>query len=234
MDLATTRGLLIFLLTMVKEVVCAATAMRSDSLDVRMRASKSTPRSAWKMGLDLRYADRGIMIFQFIRSSLQSEWLPSFCSICGVLGFGGFLGSEFQDLSDWRMGVIVKHCAACRGGLEEERREEDSGQSPVAVGPSLGTEKARSSSVLAVCSLSPAPSSVEHAGVSLWSSEDKNRFWAFNCFLLRPKDFPVRIPQVISLLLMSPPLEPKQRDPKWLISKLLNFAVLLGSLRSVV
>nr|POF02814.1 protein bonzai 3 [Quercus suber] len=196
MDLATTGGLLIFLLTMVKEVVCAATAMRSDSLDVRVRASKSTPRSAWKMDLDLRYVDRGIMIFQFIRSSLQSEWLPSFCSICGVLGFGGFLGFEFQDLADWRMGVIVKHCAACRGRLEEERREEDSGQSPTALGPSLGMEKARSSSVLAVCSLSPAPSSVEHAGVSLWSSEDKNWFWAFNCFLLRPKDFPVRIPQL--------------------------------------
>nr|POE84489.1 hypothetical protein CFP56_46188 [Quercus suber] len=143
MDLATTGGFLLFLLTMFEEVDCAASTMRSDSLDERRRASKSTPRSAWKMGLDLRYVDRGIMIFQFyFRSSLQSEWLPSFCFICGVLGFGGFLGSGSQDLDDWRKGVIVKLCAACRGGSEEERREEDTGRSPAAVCPSLGTDPA--------------------------------------------------------------------------------------------
>nr|POE89408.1 hypothetical protein CFP56_01766 [Quercus suber] len=201
MELATTGGLLLFLLTTFEEVDSAASAMRSDSLDVRVRTSKSTPRSAWKMGLDLRFVDRGIMIFQFyFRLSLQSEWLPSFCFICGVLGFSGFLRSGSQDLADWRKGVIVKHCATRRGGSEEERRKEDTGQSPAAICPSLGTEKASSSTVLAVsCSLSPAPSPVEHACVSHWSSEAKNRFWAFNCFLLWPKDFPARIPQVESL-----------------------------------
>ena len=170
------------------------------------------------MGLDLRYVDRGIKIFQFyFRSSLQMEWLPSFCFICGVLGFGGFLWSGSQDLSDWRKGVFEKHCAACRGGSEEERREEDTGfQILMAVSlVNLSTEKGSSSTVLVVvCSLSPTPSSVEHSRVSQWSSEAKNRFWAFKCFLLWPKDFPARKPQVISLLLMSPPLEPKKRDPK--------------------
>nr|POE81479.1 hypothetical protein CFP56_05975 [Quercus suber] len=140
------------------------------------------------------------------------EWIPSFCFICGVLGFGGLLRSGSQDLSDWRKGVFEKHCAACRSGSEEERREEDIGfQIPV----SLGTEKGSRSTVLAVvCSLNPAPSSVEHSRVSQWSPEAKNQFWAFKCFLLWPKDCPIQKPQVISLLLMSPPLEPKKRDPK--------------------
>nr|POE48297.1 hypothetical protein CFP56_50002 [Quercus suber] len=145
------------------------------------------------------------------------EWLPSFCFICGVLGFGGFLRSGSQDLSDWWKGVLEKHGIACQGGSEEERREEDTGfQISAVVSPvSLGTEKGSSSIMLAVvCSLSPAPSFVEHSSVSQWSSEAKNRFWAFKCFLLWPKYFPARIPQVISLLLMSPPLEPKKRDPK--------------------
>nr|POE65768.1 hypothetical protein CFP56_45891 [Quercus suber] len=145
------------------------------------------------------------------------EWLPSFCFICGVLGFGGFLRSRSQVLSDWRKGVFEKHGATCRGGSEEERREEDTGfQIPAAVSlVSLGMEKGSSSTVLAVvCSLSQAPSSIEHSRVSQWSSKAKNRFWAFKCFLLWPKYFPAQIPQVISLLLMSPPLEPKKRDPK--------------------
>ena len=93
MDQATTRGLLHFHLTMFEDDESSTSAMRSDVLVVRVRAFKSTPRSAWKMGLDLRYVDRGIKIFQFyFRSSLQMEWLPSFCFICGVLGFGGFFG----------------------------------------------------------------------------------------------------------------------------------------------
>ena len=122
--------------------------------------------------------------------------------------------SRFVRLEE---GVFVKHCGACRGGSEEERREEDTGfQIPVAVSlVSLGTEKGSSSSVLVVvCSLSPAPSSVEHSHVSQWFSEAKNGFWVFKCFLLWPKDFPAQQPQVISLLLMSPPLEPKKRDHK--------------------
>ena len=137
------------------------------------------------------------------------EWLPSLCFIGGVLGFDGFLLSGSQDLSDWRKGVFEKHCAAWRGGSEEERREEDTGfRIPMAVSlVSMGV-------LVVVCSLSPTPSSVEHSRVSQWSSEAKNRFWAFKCFLLWPKDFPARKPQVISLLLMSPPLEPKKRDPK--------------------
>ena len=218
MDQATTKGLLHFHLTMFEDDESSTSAMRSDVLVVRVRAFKSTPRSTWKMGLDIRYVDRGIKIFQFyFRSSLQMEWLPSFCFICGVLGFGGFLRSGSQDLSDWRKGVFVKHCGACRGGSEEERREEDTGfQIPVAVSPvSLGTEKdSNSSALVVVCSLSLAPSSVEHSHVSQWFSEAKNRFWVFKCFLLWPKDFPAQKPQVISLLLMSPPLEPKKRDHK--------------------
>ena len=170
MDQATTGGLLHFLLTTFEDDESSTSAMRSDILEECVRAFKSTPRSSWKMGLDLRYVDRGINIFQFyFRSSLQMEWLPSFCFICGVLGFGGFLRSGSQDLSDWRKGVFEKHCAACRGGLEEERREEDTGfQIPVAVSlVSLGTEKGSSSAVLAmVCSLNPTPSSVEHSRVS--------------------------------------------------------------------
>ena len=72
-------------------------------------------------------------------------------------------------MSDWRKGVFEKHCAACQGGSEEERREEDTGsQIPMVVSPvSLGTEKGSSSAVLAVvCSLNPTPSSVEHSRVS--------------------------------------------------------------------
>nr|POF27495.1 hypothetical protein CFP56_47644 [Quercus suber] len=133
--------------------------------------------------------------------------------ICLEDGFGS--KSRSQDLSDWRKGVFVNHCAACRGGSEEERREEDAGlQILVGVGPvSLGSKG---------------------SSVSQRSSEAKNRFWAFKCYLLWPKDFPARIPQVISLLLMSPPLEPKKRDPKMLICKLRNIAGLSGSLRRVV
>ena len=165
------------------------------------------------MGLDLRYVDKQIKIFQFyFRSCLQMEWLPSSCFICGVLGSGWFLRSRSYDLFVWRRGIFKKLRAAWRGGSEDERREEDTGfQNPVAVSPvSMGTEKGSCSSVPAVCS----PSSVAHSRVSQWSSEAKNRFWAFKCFLLWPKDFPAWKPQVISLLLMSPPLKPKKRDPK--------------------
>nr|POE74090.1 hypothetical protein CFP56_64336 [Quercus suber] len=98
MDQATTRGLLHFHLTTFEDDESSTSAMRSDILKERVQAFKSTPRSAWKMGLDLSLV-------------------------------------------------------------------------------SLGTEKGRSSTVLAVvCSLSPAPSSVEHSCVSQWSSEAKNRF----------------------------------------------------------
>ena len=160
------------------------------------------------------------------------EWLPSSCFICGVLGFGWFLRSGSHDLSDWRRGIFEKLCAAWRGGSEDERREEDTGfQFSVAVSPvSMGTEKGSCSFVPAVCS----PSSVAHSRVSQWSSEVKNRFWAFQCFLLWPKDFLACKPQVISLILMSPALEPKKRDPKMLICKLRNIVGLLGSLRGVV
>ena len=63
----------------------------------------------------------------------------------------------------------MKHCGACQGGSEEERREENTGfQISMVVSPmSLDTKKGSSSSVLVVvCSLSPAPSSVEHSHVS--------------------------------------------------------------------
>jgi len=201
--------------------------MRSDILEERVRAFKSTPRSAWKMGLDLRYVDKEIKIFRFhFRSSLQMEWLPSSCFICGVLGSGWFLRSGSHDLSDWRRGIFEKLYAAWRGRSEDERREEDTGfQIPVAVSPvSIGTEKGSCSSVPAVC----LPSSVAHSRVSQWSSEVKNRFWAFQCFLLWPKDFPARNPQVISLLLMSPAPEPKKRDPKMLICNLRNICWAVG------
>ncbi|KAK4594698.1 hypothetical protein RGQ29_018409 [Quercus rubra] len=238
MDQATAGELLHFHLTTFEEDESSTSAMRSDIIEVRVRAFKSTPRSAWKMGLDLRYVDRGIKIFQFyFRSNLQMEWLPSFCFICGVLGSGGFLRSGSHVLSDWRKGVFEKLCVAWRGGSEDERREEDTDfQIPVAVSPvSLSTEKGSCSTVPAVvCSLSPAPSSVEHSRVSQWSSEAKNRFWAFKCFLLWPKDLLARKPQVISFLLMSPPLEPKKRDSKMLTCKLRNIVGLSGSLRGVV
>ena len=213
MDQATTGGLLHFHLTTFEDDESSTPAMRSNILEERVRAFKPTPRSAWKMGLDLRYVDKEIKIFQFyFRSSLQLEWLPSFCFICGVLGSGWFLWSGSHDLFDWRRGIFEKLCAAWRGGSEDERREQDTGfHIPVTVSlVSKGTEKGSCSSVPVVCS----PSSVAHSRVSQWSPEAKNWFWAFQCFLLWSKDFPARKPQVISLLLMSPPLEPKKRDPK--------------------
>ena len=63
MDQATTGGLLHFLLTTFEDDESSTSAMRSDILEECVRAFKSTPRSSWKMGLDLRYVDRGIMIF---------------------------------------------------------------------------------------------------------------------------------------------------------------------------
>ena len=63
MDQATTGGLLHFHLTTFEDDESSTSAMRSDILEERVRAFKSIPRSAWKMGLDLRYVDRGIMIF---------------------------------------------------------------------------------------------------------------------------------------------------------------------------
>jgi len=227
MDQATTGELLHFHLTTYEDDESSTSVMRSDILEERVRAFKSTPRSAWKMGLDLRYVDKEIKIFRFhFRSSLQMEWLPSSCFICGVLGSGWFLRSGSHDLSDWRRGIFEKLCAAWRGRSEDERREEDTGfQIPVAVSPvSIGTEKGSCSSVPAVC----LPSSVAHSRVSQWSSEVKNRFWAFQCFLLWPKDFPARNPQVISLLLMSPAPEPKKRDPKMLICNLRNICWAVG------
>ena len=183
MDHATAGELLHFHLTTNEDDESSTSVMRSDILEERVRAFKSTPRSVWKMGLDLRYVDKQIKIFQFyFRSCLQMEWLPSSCFICGVLGSGWFLRSGSYVLSDWRKGIFEKLCAAWRGGSEDERREEDSGfQIPVAVSPvSMGMEKGSCSSVPAVCS----PSSVAHSRVSQWSSEAKNRFWDFQCFLL--------------------------------------------------
>lgn len=180
MDQATTGGFLHFHLTTFEDE-SSTSAMRLATLEEHVRALKSTPRSAWKMGLDLRYVDRGIRIFQFyFRYSLQMEWIPSFRFICGVLGFGGLLRSRSQDLSDWRKGVFEKHCAACWSGSEEERREEDTDfQIPV----SLGTEKGSRSTVPAVvCSLNPAPSSIEHSRVSQWSPKAKKSVLGFQMF----------------------------------------------------
>uniref|UniRef100_A0A7N2LQL4 Uncharacterized protein n=1 Tax=Quercus lobata TaxID=97700 RepID=A0A7N2LQL4_QUELO len=83
----------------------------------------------------------GIKVFHFkFYSCFQMEWLPFFCFICGVLGLGENHCSRFQGKSechkhfgDWTKensglkGVFEKHGAACRGGLEEERMEEDTG-----------------------------------------------------------------------------------------------------------
>ncbi|XP_030943148.1 uncharacterized protein LOC115968080 [Quercus lobata] len=180
MDQATTGELLHFHLTTYKDDESSTSVTRSDILEECVRAFKSTPRSAWKMGLDLR-------------------------------------------------GIFEKLCAAWGGGSEDERREEDSGfQIPVAISPvSMDTEKGSCSSV-PVCS----PSSVAHSRVSQWSSKAKNRFWAFQCFLLWPKDFPARKPHVISLLLMSPSLEPKKKDPKN-VNMQTQKSGLLGLLRGV-
>ena len=62
MDQATTGGLLHFHLTTFEDDESSTSAMRSDILEECVRAFKSTPRSSWKMGLDLRYVDRGIKI----------------------------------------------------------------------------------------------------------------------------------------------------------------------------
>ena len=63
MDQAITGGLLHFDLTTFEDDESSTSAMRSDILEEHVQAFKSTPRSAWKMGLDLRYVDREIKIF---------------------------------------------------------------------------------------------------------------------------------------------------------------------------
>ena len=54
MDQATIGEFLHFLLTTFEDDESSTPAMRSNILEERVRAFKSTPRSAWKMGLDLR------------------------------------------------------------------------------------------------------------------------------------------------------------------------------------
>ena len=62
MDHATAGELLHFHLTTNEDDESSTLVMRSDILEEHVQAFKSTPRSAWKMGLDLRYIDRGIKI----------------------------------------------------------------------------------------------------------------------------------------------------------------------------
>ena len=128
-------------------------------------------------------------------SWFHMEWLPLFCFICGVLGLGE--AECLQHFGGWTRksngfkGVFEKHCAASRGGSEEERMVEITCVQHTSVAASqawLGMEQARhsmafsnhtSSSVVLpesqsndalVCPLSPAPSSVVLSRVSQCSS----------------------------------------------------------------
>ena len=93
MDQATTRGLLHFHLTTFEDDESPTSAMRSDILEESVRAFKSTPRFAWKMGLDLRYVDRGIKIFQFyFRFSLQMGGFLPFALFMVFWVLVGFFG----------------------------------------------------------------------------------------------------------------------------------------------
>ena len=164
MDQEITGGIQHLQLATEEEEEISISTTSSNLLEECTRAFKSTLRTAWKMGLDLRIVDVGIKVFQFkFSSSFQMEWLPNLCFICGVLGHGEKHHSGFQGkfechrlFEDWTRensgfkGVFEKHKAASSGGLEE-RKEEDIGvqHSPMAASQaSLGTEQARHSIAL--------------------------------------------------------------------------------------
>ena len=162
-----------------------------------MRASlKSTQRTAWKVGSDLRFVDMEIKVFKLMFSSwFHMEWLPFFCFICGVLGLGEteclwHFGSRTRKSNGFK-GLFEKHCAASKGRSKGERMVEITGvqHTPMAASQAwLGMEQVRhsmagsnhiSSNVVLsesqsndalVCPLSPAPSSVVLSCVSQWSS----------------------------------------------------------------
>ena len=141
MDLIIIRGFQRFQLTTKEENEISISTTRSDLLGTCMQAFKSTQRNAWKVGLDLRFVDMKIKVFQLMFNSwFHIEWLPFFCFICGVLGLGENHCSGFQGkfechkhFGDWTRensglkGVFEKHGVACKGGSEEERMEEDTG-----------------------------------------------------------------------------------------------------------
>ena len=168
-------------------------------------------------------------------SWFHMEWLPFFCFICGVLGLGEteclwHFGGCTRKSNGFK-GVFEKHCAASRGGSEEERMVEITGvqHTPVATSQAwLGMEQARhfmalsnhtSSSVVLpesqsndalVCPLSPAPSSVVLSRVSQCSSlkgkevVDKASDLGFPMSFFEAQISPSLEPTSIPLLLMSP------------------------------
>ena len=138
MDQAITGGSQHLHLTTEEEDEISISTMRSDLLEECTNAFKSSLRTAWKMGLVLRFVDMGIRIFHFMFCScFQMEWLPFFCFACAALGLGENHCSGFQGklecnklFGDWtrensgRKGVFEKHGVGCSGGSEEERMEE--------------------------------------------------------------------------------------------------------------
>ena len=89
MDLIISGGFQHFQLTTEEENDISILTMRSDLLEGCARAFKSTQRTAWKVGSDLRFVDMEIKVFQLMFSSwFHMEWLPFFCFICGVFGLG--------------------------------------------------------------------------------------------------------------------------------------------------
>ena len=196
MDLIITGGFQHFQLTTKEENEISISTTRLDLLGMCARAFKSTQRTAWKVGSNRRFVDMEIKVFQLMFSSwFHMEQLPFFCFICGVLGLGEteclwhFRGRTRK--SNGFKGVFEKHCAASRGGSEEERMVEITGVQHTSVVASqawLGMEQARHSMALSnhtssnvvlsegqsndalVCPLSPAPSSVVLSHISQWSS----------------------------------------------------------------
>ena len=101
MDQEITGGIQHLQLTTEEEEEISISTTSSDLLEECTRAFKSTLRTAWKMGSDLRIVDVGIKVFQFkFSSSFQMEWLPNFCFICGVLCHGEKHHSRFQGKSE--------------------------------------------------------------------------------------------------------------------------------------
>ena len=89
MDLIITGGFQHSQLTKEEENEISISTTRSDLLEMCARAFKSTQRTTWKVGSDLRFVDMEIKVFQLMFSSwFHMEWLPLFCFICGVLGLG--------------------------------------------------------------------------------------------------------------------------------------------------
>ena len=164
MDQEITGGIQHLQLTTEEEEEISISTTSSDLLEECTQAFKSTLRTAWKMGSDLRIVDVGIKVFQFkFSSSFPMEWFPNFCFIYGVLGHGEKHHSGFQGKSkchrlfgDWTRensgfkGVFERHRATSSDG-SKERNKEDTGvqHSPMATSQaSLGTEQVRHSIAL--------------------------------------------------------------------------------------